>query len=439
MLIPAEELTLPTDSTIPLQLMKLRDAKPEVNEKSGTVLDNKAQQDDKNSDRKFEKVGLFDDLPMNEPCPDAKSSICMDIFAEYESEKLKSKQHAASSSVVSSDSPMTRNDETNEEKAAAAAAALKLIPNQLLIRRTNEQAKPKRTSTLDASSSDPAHHTADHPLAVQMKESHATKSENAKEAELKEKLMEPIKSKHRASNSSENNTKLLDTTEFAVAPKSSEIATRRSRSPPSEKISARSDRSEKENCKNDNGRKYKTGSGRNISDVLVAGARSPVRERKKRSKSPSKKESEKRYSHDYNKDKKERRSDDADKTDSRKDSKSDSRSARADLTDNRRKSSPSTGRRSRRSKSPPLSSWERQESRSPDHSWSRSRSVSPKRKDEAFGSARDREKRRDRFDDERSSRSRDDKKKERYSRSSSRSDYNEEKKGHNNILLKTTV
>lgn len=419
MLIPTEELILPTDS-IPLQLTKLRDTKHEVNE-IGTILD-KVQQEDKNSDlNQFEKVGLFDDLPMNEPCPETKS-ICMDIFAEYKSEKLKSKQHAASSNAGS----IARNDETNEEKPAA----LKLIPNQLLIRRTSEQAKPKRMS-LDASLSDSTHQTSDL-LAIQKKESHATKTD-AKEAKSNEKPTDQIvHTKYRAASNSENN-KLLDTTEFTVAPKSSVIAVRRSRSPPSEKVSVRSDQSEnyEKEYKNDDGKRYKSDrnlSDRNLSDV-PSGARSPVRERKKRS--PHKKESERRYSHDYNKDKKERRSDDAEKTDRK-----DSRSTRAEYTDSRRKSSPSGGRR-RRSKSP-LSSWERQESRSPDHSWSRSRSMSPKRKDESSGSTRDREKRRERYEDERPSRSRaDERKKERYGRSPPRSDYNDDKKGYN-ILFKTT-
>lgn len=419
MLIPTEELILPTDS-IPLQLTKLRDTKHEVNE-IGTILD-KVQQEDKNSDlNQFEKVGLFDDLPMNEPCPETKS-ICMDIFAEYKSEKLKSKikQHAASSNAGSM---QARNDETNEEKPAA----LKLIPNQLLIRRTSEQTKPKRMS-LDASLSDSTHHTADL-LAIQKKESHATKID-AKEAKSNEKSMDHIvHTKYRASNS--ENNKLLDTTEFTVAPKSSVIATRQSRSPPSEKVSVRSDQFEnyEKEYKNDDGKRYKN--DRNLSDV-PSGARSPVRERKKRS--PNKKESERRYSHDYSKDKKERRSDDAEKTDRK-----DSRSTRADYTDSRRKSSPSGGRR-RRSKSP-LSSWERQESRSPDHSWSRSRSISPKRKDEreSSGGTRDREKRRERYDDERPSRSRaDERKKERYGRSPPpRSDYNDDKKGYT-IPFKTT-
>lgn len=411
MLITIDELSSPM-SGIPLQLTKLRDTK-HASEKVENIL-NKVQLEDKDSVHNFDiktADNLFDDISITEPCPKLHTSGRMDIFAEYGSEKSCDKQHAAGFNVGSA--THTKDDEANEVKNA-----LKLIPKQLLIRRTNEQAKPKRI--LEAPLQDPAEHAAAL-LTIQKKllESHALKNdikEYPNEAQADHFDQKCGSRDVAASNSRTDNS--LDTTEFSVVSKSSVVAIRQSRSPASEKaVSVRSEQSENydRESKNDDAKKYKT--NRNPSDTNVPNVRSPVREQRK--KSPGKKESEKRYSHD--KDKKERKSDDAEKSERR-----DSRSSKADFAD-RRRSSPSGRGRRRRSRSPYVS-WERQGSgsRSPGHSWSRSRSKSPKRKDEATTSTRDRDKKRERYDDERSSRSRTDERKERYTRSPPRFGYNED-------------
>lgn len=410
-LITADELSIPM-SGIPLQLTKLRDTKHASHEKIENIL-NKAQLEGKESSNSFDIKtvdNLFDDISINEPCPKVHASGHMDIFAEYGSEKsLHDKQHAVSASVSST--THTKDDEANEAKNA-----LKLIPKQLLIRRNiNEQVKPKRI--LETPLQDPAQHAAAL-LTIQKKllESHALKNDikeypNEKQADRFEQKCDE------ASNSGNTDNALLDTTEFSVVSKSSIITTRESRSPASEKaVSVRSEQSE--NCdrenKIDDVKKYKT--NRNDTNVPSSSVRSPVREHRRRS--PSKKESEKRYSHD--KDKKERKSDDTEKPD-RKD-----RGSKADFVDRRRSSPLGRGRR-RRSGSPYVS-WERQRSGSgsPGHSWSRSRSKSPKRKDES--TTRDRDKKRERYDEERSGRSRMDERKEKYVRSPQRFGYNEGKK-----------
>lgn len=410
-------------SGIPLQLTKLRDAKHASSEKVENILD--MQMENKVSPHKFDikkADDLFDDLPLDELCLEAHSSKStrMDIFAEYESEESRSKQRTISSEA-SSVSMHAKEDETNEGKMAT----LKLIPKQLLIRRTNEQVKPKRV--LDIPLQDPVQHAAAL-LTIQKKllESHALK-EDVKE--LNEEPADQFVSRHSTTNISDTlvTDKLLDRTEFDVAPKSS-ITAARSRSPASEKlVSVRSTEQPEDRdkvSKSDDVKKYKM-SGRSDTSGHSS-VRSPIREQRKRS-SPNRKESERRYSHDYGKDKKERKSEDAEKADRR-----DSRSAKVDLAENsrRRTSPPGRGRR-KRSRSPYVP-WERQGSGSgsPGHSWSRSRSKSPRRKDEsaASTSARDREKKqRDRYNDERPGRSRTDEKRERYARSPPRSSYNEGK------------
>lgn len=413
MLTATEELSIHT-AGIPLQLTKLRDTKHVTKEKIEDILD-KVQLEDKSSAHKFDikkTDNLFNDLSINVLCSEAHSqSVCMDIFAEYGSEGSRSKQRVKNSSISSA--THIKDDETNTEKTA-----LKLIPKQLLIRRTNEQIKPTKR-ILEAPLQDPVQHAAAL-LTIQKKllESHVL--ENDIQKLPNEESVDQFKSTYNAESNNKVD-KLLDTTEFAVASKSSIIAIRQS--PVSEKpISVRSGQSENYNnkeSKSDDVKKYKT--SRNLSDINVpSDVRSP-REHRKRS--PSKKQSEKRYSHDYSKDKKERRSDDGEKSDKR-----DNKSFKTDFADSRRKSSPSRGKRKRSGS--PYASWERQGSgsRSPGHSWSRSRSKSPKRKDEATTSMRDREKKREmRYDDERSNRSRTDERRERYMRSSPRS-YNEGKK-----------
>lgn len=405
----ADELSIPG---IPLQLAKLRDTKHASKEKIESIL-SKVQLEDKDpAPHSFDiktADNLFDDISMNEPCPKVNTSEHMDIFAEYGSEKPCSKQQPASSTV--SLATHTKDDEANEGKSA-----LKLIPKQLLIRRTNEQVKSKRI--LETPLQDPAQHAAAL-LTIQKKllESHALKNDIKEYSTEEQRTEDHFEQRYSiASNSSTDNT-LLDTTEFSVISKSSAI--RQSRSPASEKaVSVRSEQSEDRENKNDGVKRCKT--NRNQSDTNVpSNVRSPVREHRK--KSPSKKESEKRYSHD--KDKKERKFDDAEKPDRR-----DARGTKADFVD-RRRSSPSGRGRRRKSRSPYVS-WERQGSGSgsPGHSWSRSRSKSPKRKDEATTSTRDRDKKRERYDDERSGRSRTDERKERYTRSPSRFAYNEGKK-----------
>lgn len=410
MLITADELSIPM-SGIPLQLIKPRDTKHVSNEKIENIV-NKVQLEDKDSVHNFDiktADNLFDDISMNEPCPKVHISGHMDIFAEYGLEKSCNKQHAASSNVSSA---THTKDEASEGKNA-----LKLIPKQLLIRRTNEQIKPKRV--LETPLQDPAQHAAAL-LTIQKKllESHALKSD-IKEYSSEEQANHFEQRYSTASNSGTDNA-LLDITEFSVVSKSSVIATRHSRSPASEKaISVRSEQSESydKESKNDDVKRYRT--NRNLSDNVPSNVQSPVREYRKRS--PSRKESEKRYLHD--KDKKERKSDDAEKPDRR-----DARSSKTDFADRRRSSPLGRGRR-RRSGSPYVS-WERQGSGSGSsrHSWSRSRSKSPKRKDEATNSTRDRDKKRERYDDERSNRSRVDERKERYTRSPPRFNYNEGKK-----------
>lgn len=413
MLTITEELPIPT-AGIPLQLTKLRDTKHTVKEKIENILD-KVQLEDKSSALKFDikkTDNLFDDLSMNELCSEAHNSqsVCMDIFAEYGAEGSRNKQHVKISNVSSA--THTKDDETNAEKTA-----LKLIPKQLLIRRPNEQIKPTKR-ILEAPLQDPVQHAvALFTIQKKLLESHVLENDNQKLSN--KESANQFKSTYNAESNNKVD-KLLDTTEFAVAPKSSIIAIRQS--PVSEKsISVRSGQSENFNreSKSDDVKKYKT-SRSDISDINVPlDVRSP-REHRKRS--PGKKQSEKRYLHDYNKDKKERRSDDGEKSD-RKDNKS----FKTDFADSRRKSSPLRGKRKRSGS--PYASWERQRSgsRSPGHSWSRSRSKSPKRKDEATTSMRDREKKRERYDDERSNRSRTDERRERYMRSSPRS-YNEGKK-----------
>lgn len=409
----ADELSIPM-SGIPLQLTMLRDTKHASNEKIESIL-NKVQLEDKDSAHSFDiksADNLFDDISMsNESCPKMHTSEHMDIFAEYGLDKPCSKQYAASSTVSSTTN--TKDDETNEGKNA-----LKLIPKQLLIRRTNEQVKPKRI--LETPLQDPAQHAAAL-LTIQKKllESHALK--NDIKDYPNEEQADRFEQRYSVASNSETDNTLLDTTEFSVVSKSSVIAIRQSRSPASEKaVSIQSEQSEnyERESKNDDVKRYKT--NRNLNDTNIpSSVRSPVREHRK--KSPGKKESEKRYSHD--KDKKERKADDAEKSDRR-----DSRSSKADFADRRRSSPLGRGKR-RRSRSPYVS-WERQRSGSgsPGHSWSRSRSKSPKRKDEATTSTRDRDKKRERYDDERSGRSRTDERKERYPRSPSRFGYNEGKK-----------
>lgn len=410
MLITADELSIPM-SGIPLQLIKLRDAKHASNEKIENIV-NKVQLEDKDSAHNFDiktADNLFD-ISMNEPCPKVHIPGHMDIFAEYGLEKSCNKQHAASSNVSSA--PHTKDDEASEGKNA-----LKLIPKQLLIRRTNEQVKPKRI--LETPLQDPAQHAAAL-LTIQKKllESHALKND-IKEYPSKEQANH-FEQRYSIANNSGTDTALLDTTEFSVVSKSSVIATRQLRSPASEKaVSVRSEQSENydKESKNDDVKRYRT--NQNLSDTIVPSVQSPVREHRKRS--PSKKESEKRYSHD--KDKKERKSDDAEKLDRR-----DIRSSKADFADRRRSSPLGRGRRKRSGS--PYVSWERQGSGSgsPGHNWSRSCSKSPKRKDEATNSTRDRDKKRERYDDERLNRSRIDERKERYTRSPPRFNYNEGKR-----------
>lgn len=409
-MLTAEELPIHT-AGIPLQLTKLRDTKHATKEKIGDILD-KIKLEDQSSAHKFDITktdNLFDDLSMNELCSEAHSqSICMDIFAEYGSEGSRSKQRVKNSNVSSA--THIKDDETNAEKTA-----LKLIPKQLLIRRTNEQIKPTKR-ILETPLQDPVQHAAAL-LTIQKKllESHVL--ENDIQKLPNEEPVDQFKSMYNAESNNKVD-KLLDITEFAVASKSSIIAIRQS--PVSEKsISVRSGQSENYNreSKSDDVKKYKT--SRNLSDINVpSDVRSPGEHRKR---SPSKKQSEKRYSHDYSKDKKERKPDDEEKSDRR------DKSFKTDFADSRRKLSPSRGKRKRSGS--PYASWERQgsASRSPGHSWSRSRSKSPKRKDEATTSMRDREKKRERYDDERSNRSRTDERRERYMRSSPRS-YNEGKK-----------
>lgn len=401
---------------IPLQLTKLRDTKYAANKKVD-VLDE--QLEDIGSSRKFDikKVDdLFDGLPINESCPETQCSKSQrtDIFAEYESEKSRGKQYSTNSNTILT--TPTKDNEMNEGKAA-----LKLIPKQLLGRRTNEQVKSKRI--LEAPLEDPARHAAAL-LTIQKKllESHVLKNDN------KESLSEdpPDEFKSRYSTASNNESlitdKLLDKIEFDVVSKSSMIETR-SRSPISEKlISVRSEQSESsKDDKNNDTKDYKTCTNRNTNDSNVqTSIRSPIREQRKRS--PNRRETEKRYPLDYSKDKKEKKYDDAGKSDRR------DKSSKTDFIDSRRKMSPLGRGRRKRSRSPCIS-WERLGSGSPGHSWSRSRSKSPKRKDENIVSTsiRDREKKRDRFDDERSSRSRIDDRRERYARSPTRSNYNEGK------------
>lgn len=409
MLITTDEPSIPI-SGIPLQLTKLRDTKHVSNEKIENIL-NKVQVEDKDSAHNFDiktADNLFDDISMNEPCPKIHTSGHMDIFAEYGSEKSCDKQHAAGSNVNSA--THTKDDEVNEGKNA-----LKLIPKQLLIRRTNEQVKPKRI--LETPLQDPAQHAAAL-LTIQKKllESHALKNDIKEypNEEQEDHFEQTYSNRDTVVSNSRTDNTLLDTTEFSVVSKSSVIAIRQSRSPASEKaVSVRYEQSDDydRESKNDDVKRYKTN--------VPSSIRSPIREHRKRS--PSKKESDKRYLHD--KDKKERKSDDAEKPDRR-----DTRNSKADFTD-RRRTSPSGQGRKRRSRSPYVS-WERQGSGSgsPGHSWSRSHSKSPKRKDEATTSTRDRDKKRERYDDERSSRSRTDERKEKYTRSPLRFGYNEGKK-----------
>lgn len=402
----AEELPIPTTG-IPLQLTKLRDTKHVANEKIEDVL--VAQLERKISPHKFdmkEVDDLFDDLPINEPCPNVhgSKSALMDIFAEYGPEGSRDKQ-----SRVSSSTTHAKDDELNEEKTTT----LKLIPKQLLIRRSNEQ--PKSKHVLEAPLQDPVQHAAAL-LTIQKKllESHALKSDK-----------EPLKYSTVGSSETLVIDKILDRNEFDVAPKSSIIETRQSISPMLGKsVSVQSEQSENYDKKGKSAKKYKR--SRNLNDDISAQSaiRSPVRELKKRS-SPSRKENEKRYSHDHSKDRKERKSDDAEKSDRR-----DSKSSKADFSDSRRRmGSPSRSRK--KNSGSPYTFWERQRSGSgsPGHSWSRSCSKSPKRKDEGVGSSsmRDREKKRDRYDDERSGRFRIDERRERYARSSPRSSYDEGK------------
>ncbi|XP_019889605.2 trichohyalin isoform X2 [Ooceraea biroi] len=417
--ITTEELSIPTDG-IPLQLMKLRDTKHATNEK---IEKDKIQLEDESSVHKFDikhPDNLFDDLPPSELCSEKHNSksIRMDIFAEYESEESRSK------CATSSNTSLETHAKDDEGKTA-----LKFIPKQFLIRRsTNEQVKSKRI--LEAPLQDPEQHAAAL-LSIQKKllESHTLKDDIKQSSS--EEPVDQFKSRYSAPSSNETD-KLLDTTEFAVASKSSVISEQRSRSPALEKMaSVQSEQSEsyKKESKNDDAKRNK--SGRNLSDTNVSSsARSPTREQRRRS--PSRKESEKRYSHDYGKDKKDRRSDDADKSDRR-----DSRSSKTDFADSRRKSSPSGRGRKKRSGSP-YGSWnerQRSGSRSPGHSWSRSRSRSPKRKDEA--NTRNRDKKRERYgDDERAGRSRTDERRDKYARSP-RFSYNEDNfKKHGSVSAK---
>jgi len=404
--ITTEELSIPTDG-IPLQLTKLRDIKHAVNENIEKILD-KVQLDDENSIHKFDiKDNLFSDLSSNEPCSEKYSSksICMDIFAEYISEESRNKQCITNPDI--SPEVHTKDDE--------GKTTLKLIPKQLLIRRTNEQIKPKRI--LEAPLQDPDQHAAAL-LSIQKKllETHALKDDIEKSSN--EKSVDQFKSRYNTPSNSETD-KLLDTTEFVMVSKSSITVEQQSNSPTSEKrASVQSKQSEnynKEN-KNDNVKKYKN--SRNLNDInALSDGRSPVREQRK--KSPNRKENEKRYSYDYGKDKKDRKSDDTEKSDRK-----DNRNSKTDLTDSRKKSSPSGRGRKKRSRSP-YASWERQRSgsKSPGHSWSRSRSKSPqqKRKDETNMR---KEKKRERYDDEKSSRSKTDERREKYQRSP-RFSYNE--------------
>ncbi|KAL6255012.1 hypothetical protein P5V15_013347 [Pogonomyrmex californicus] len=406
-LITADKLSIPM-SDISLQLTKLHDIKyGSKTEKIGEIL-NKVQLEDKDSTHDFDLKkadNLFDDLSMNELCPKIQSSEHMDIFAECGTQNVSIRQHTMSTNVSSR--KHTKGDEANEGKNA-----LKLIPKQLLIRRTNEQVKPKRI--LEAPLQNPAQHAAAL-LTIQKKllESHALKNDirELPNAEQTEQL------RHDIINNSEINTPL--DTEFDMVSKSSETAIRRSKSPVSEKaIFIRSELSENydKESKNSVKKNSQNKTSRNLNDTnFQLGLLSPVREHRR--KSPNKKESEKQYS--YNKDKNETKSDDIEKSDAK-----DTRSYKADFV-NKRKLSPLGRERRRRSKSPHVS-WESESGSPGPGSWSRSHSRSPKKKDEATTSTRDRDKKKEKYDNERSSRSWMDEKRERYARSPICSTYNED-------------
>ncbi|XP_076249176.1 uncharacterized protein LOC143188653 isoform X2 [Calliopsis andreniformis] len=354
-------------------------------------------------------------LPINESRSDSINykPLCMDIFAEYESEELRGRSSNKTSEAVSSTS--TKGGESNEGKAA-----LKLIPKQLLVRRNNERVKAKLISD------DPLQHAAAL-LTIQKKlrESHAMRND-IKHASCEESTSEFKIECEKTTNIDASVVDIIpkqqttitdvkvDSKDLSITVKTS--ITTKSESPGSVKLdfdrveeykSADKDISKMEELK-----KSKPSSSKDISDT-ESQIRSPSREQRK--KSPSKKDNDKRVS-DRMKEKRDKKFDDRERSDRR-----DSRSSK-DYTDSKRRSSPSSSRSRRRRSVSPHTSWERERSRSESHSrsWSRSRSKSPKRKDDAVASS-SKEKRPSRIDEERFGRPRTDDRRERFTRSPPRS------------------
>lgn len=345
------------------------------------------------------------DLSMNEPCPDPSTykSLRMDIFAEFESNASRNRlSNKSSEEVVSAD---TKGDESLEGKAA-----LKLIPKQLLVRRTNERSKSKLITD------DPMQHaTALLTIQKKLREAHATKNVSCGESsnEFKIECEQMIDNDASAIDIAPVQQTIVteaDSKDLSI-PVKTMIATK-SESPGSVKLfdhvgEYKSD--DKEEAKIEELKKPKISSSKNISDTEEQ--RSPYREQRR---SPSRKENrdDKRIT-DRGKEKRDKKHDDREKSDRK-----DGRGSRQEYNE-RRRSSPSGSRKRRRSMSP-HTSWEQERSRSESQSrsWSRSRSKSPKRKDESFGSS-SREKRPSRIDEERGNRFRPDNRREKSTRSPS--------------------
>lgn len=365
------------------------------------------------------------DLSINESYSDSNyKPLRMDIFAEYESDESRGKLSNKNSETVSSSSTKG-GDESNEGKAA-----LKLIPKQLLVRRSNDRVKTKLISD------DPVQHAAAL-LTIQKKlrESHAGRND-VKNASCGESSTEFKIECEKATNIHAPIAEIIPTeqttiTDVKVDSKDVSITvktsiTTKSESPGAVKLDFNEYKSGDKGIKLEELKKSRPSSTKDISDT-ESQMRSPSREQKRKSPSRRDNREDKRIS-DRSKEKREKKFDDREKGDRK-----DSRSSKQEYNESRRRPSPSGSRiKKRRS-----SSWEREESRSESHSrsWSRSRSKSPKKKEESLASSSTKEKRSNRLDDDRSGRSRVDDRRERSLRSPTRSNTAPYNKGNISFLL----
>ncbi|KAG7207404.1 hypothetical protein KM043_009056 [Ampulex compressa] len=396
-------------SNIPLQLSKFRDNKYTSGQGSvtneGMEHMSNLQSVENVSSNKFDiksAESSLNEFSLNNPCVDAHNfnSLRMDIFAEYESEVPRNKISANSAE------PVATTAGSKGEESIEGKAALKLIPKQLLVRRTmaNERPKPKRQS--DTAFRESAQHAAAALLTIQKKllESHGLKNERKESVDprddfdLESKKAVPTESSKVEGMPTDSAVPIidakLDTKELIDIGASLRP---RSKSPSRGKV----DYERPAECKaaDKSGKSGETKKGRSSKTIneneMQLERRSPTREQRR--KSPAK-ESDKKYG-----------SERKEKRDKERAERKDGKSSKLESGEGRRRSSPQGGRSRRRRSPTPRGSWERERSisGSQSRSWSRSRSKSPRRKEEAAActSTRERDKRSSRSGEERSGRS----------------------------------